>query len=54
MFGTPRGEGAEVKDASLVRVSTRTTRPFAGFEDDALPDRTTGLGNSLKLNFGVP
>ena len=54
MFGTARGEGAEVNDASLVWVSTGTTRPFAGFEDDEPPDRTTGLGNSLKLNFGVP
>ena len=54
MFGTARGEGAEVKDASLVRVSKGATRAFADFADDELPDRTTGLGNSLKLNFGVP
>ncbi len=54
MLGTARGEGVEVKDASLVRVSTGTTCPFVDFEDDELPDRTTGLGNSLKLNFGVP
>ena len=53
MFGTARGEGAEVKDASLVWVSTGTTRPFVDFEDDELPDLTTGLGKSLKLNFGV-
>ena len=54
MFGTARGEGNEVKAASWVRVSIGTTRPFVDFEDDELPDRTTGLGNSLKLNFGVP
>ncbi len=54
MFGTARGEGKEVKDASLFVVSTGTIRPFADFEEDELPDRTTGLGNSLKLNFGVP
>ena len=54
MFGTARGETAEVKDANLVRVSTGTTSPFADFENDELPDRITGLGNSLKLNFGVP
>ncbi len=54
MFGTARGEGKEAKDASLVRVSNGTTRPLAGFEDDELPDRTTGLSNLLKLNFGAP
>ena len=54
MFGTARGVGKEAKDASLVWVSNGTTRPFAAFEDDELPDRTTGLGNLLKLNFGTP
>ena len=54
MFGTARGEGKEAKDAILVGVSNGTTRPFAGFEDDERPDRTTGLDNSLKLNFGAP
>ena len=54
MFGTARGKGKEVKEASLVRVSKGATSVFADFADDALPDRTTGLGNSLKLNFGVP
>ena len=54
MLGTARGEDKEVKDASWVRVFTGTTRPFVDFEDDELPNRTTGLGNSLTLNFGVP
>ena len=54
MFGTARGEGKEVEDASLVMLFMGAIRPFCGFEDDELPERATGLGNSLKFNFGVP